>query len=94
MFVQVEYDIVLKFCGFFGIDVSPEVLSAGVYIKLPVTVLLRYIKFQFCISNSQIALLKDPLVKFTVCNIVMQLRNSSHMMTLWKRSNGQRSKNQ
>jgi len=75
----------LKFCGFFGIDVSPEVLSTGVYSKLPVTVLLRYcIKFQFCVSKSQTAFLKDPLGKFTVYNIVMQLRNS----------NGQRNTNQ
>ena len=42
MFVQLECDIVLEFCGFFGIDVSRDVLSAGFYSKLPVTVLLRY----------------------------------------------------
>ena len=43
------------------------------------------LNLSFCISNSQIAFLRGPLGKFTVYNIVMQLMNSSHMMTLRKR---------
>ena len=77
----------------FRIDVSPEVLGTGVFSAVPVTVLLRHIKFQFCISNSQIAFLKDALGRFTVCNTVMQLRDSSHVMTLRNRSNKQSSTN-
>jgi hypothetical protein len=65
-FVDPKYNTVLKFCGFFSSScfTSYEVLSTGVFSELPVIVLERLTEFQFCVSNSLIALLKDTLGKY------------------------------